>query len=199
MAEQQVEPGARRALALSPLPRHPDLPENLAFAEHGGVDTRGHREQMTGGDVVVEGIEVIGEGLGRKVGKVAQEVAYVLVRAVEALGDGVDLGAIARGEHDRFTDVGARGQIMQRLGQTLLRDDHPLEQFEWHRPVVQTDDDDRHALQAPSRRPVRRPARPETVPTDRRSRTRTLTDQAVAAVCGSSRRGGGGAIERRCW
>ena len=139
----KLSPARGRALALGPLPRHSHLPENLAFAEHGRVDTRGHREQMTGGDVVVEGIEVVGERLGRRMGQVAQEVAYVLVRAVEALGDGVDLGAIARGEHDRFTDVGARRQIMQRLGrrssETIIRSSNSSGTVRWFRPMTTID------------------------------------------------------------
>ena len=48
VAEQQVERGPGRALALGQLPRVADLAEDLGLAEHGRVEPGGHLEQVRG-------------------------------------------------------------------------------------------------------------------------------------------------------
>src|SRR4051812_6670920 len=86
-----------------------------------------------------------GELLRRQERQVGEEVAHVLVTGVEALGDRVDLGAVAGREHDGLRQVLSRAQIVEDLGQPGVVDGRPLEQVEWCGAVVQPDDDDRHA------------------------------------------------------
>ena len=90
-------------------------------------------------------VEMVGELLGRHERQLGEEVADVLVGAVEPLGDGVDLGAVARREDDDLADVLARREVVEGLGQARAVDRHPLEQVERHGAVVQSDDDDGHA------------------------------------------------------
>jgi hypothetical protein len=47
------------------------------------------------------------ELVGSKAAELAEEVADVGVRTVEALGEGVDLCPVARAEHHDLADVGA--------------------------------------------------------------------------------------------
>ena len=49
VAEQQVQARTRRALLLSAVPRHLHLAEDLALAEHGGVEPGGHGEEVGDG------------------------------------------------------------------------------------------------------------------------------------------------------
>ena len=60
---------------------------------------------MTYGVGVVEAGEVIGEKFRWGVHYVGEEVVDVLVSAVEFFGEGVDLDAVAGGEHYGFVDV----------------------------------------------------------------------------------------------
>ena len=83
----------------------------------------------TAGVVVVD-VEVVAEVLRREERHLGEEVADVLVGAVEALGDRVDLGAVARGEHDGLGDVLAGDEVVEGLGQRGVADGHPLEQVE---------------------------------------------------------------------
>ena len=146
VAEQQVEGRAGGALLAGPLPRLLDLAEDLALAEHGGVEAGGDAEEVGDGRRVVVDVEVVGEVLGREEGDLGEEVADVLVGAVEPLGDGVDLGAVAGGEHHGLGHVGARDQVVQGLRQRGIADGHALEQVERRAAVVQPDDDDGHAV-----------------------------------------------------
>ena len=146
VAEQQVERRAGGALLAGLLPGGAHLAEDLALAEHGGVEPGGHREQVGDGRRVVVDVEVVAEVLGGQEGHLGEEVADVLVGAVEPLGHRVDLGAVARGEHDGLGDVVARDEVVQGLRERGVADRHPLEQVERGAPVVQSDDDDRHSL-----------------------------------------------------
>ena len=77
------------------LPRVAYLPEDLGLAEHGRVETRCNREEVPRGTLVEVAVEVVGQLVGTQAGVVGDEVADVGVRAVEPLGDDVDLGAVA--------------------------------------------------------------------------------------------------------
>ena len=105
MAEQQVERGLCAAFFLGELPCRTHLTEDLALAEHCRIEAGGDLEQVGHGCVVVLAVEVGVQLVGSETGKVAEEVTNVGVGAVEALGDCVDLGAVARAEHDSFADV----------------------------------------------------------------------------------------------
>ena len=146
VAEEEVEGGAGGALLAGALPRLLDLPEDLALAEHGRVEAGGHREEVRDGRRVVVDVEVVAEVLGREERDLGEEVADVLVGAVEALRDGVDLGAVAGGQHHGLGHVGAGDEVVQRLGQRGVADGHALEEVERRAAVVQPDDDDGHAV-----------------------------------------------------
>ena len=145
VAEQEVEGGPGGALLAGPLPGHLHLAEDLALAEHGRVEPGGHGEEVGDGRRVVVDVEVVAEVLGGEEGDLGEEVADVLVGAVEPLGHRVDLGAVARGEHDGLGHVLAGDEVVERLRQRGIADGHPLEQVERRAPVVQPDDDDGHA------------------------------------------------------
>ena len=133
-------------MALRCLPRVADLPEDLALAEHCGVETRRHGKEVVRGPLVEVAVEVIGERLRREAGVLRDEVADVGVRAVEALGDDVHLGAVARREQDGFGDVGPGAEVVERLRQARTVDARALEDVERSDAVVQTDDDYRHGF-----------------------------------------------------
>ena len=83
------------------LPRAADLAEDLALAEHRGIEPGRHLEQVGDGRVVVLAVEVRVQSSGVQAAELAEEVADVGVGAVEALGDGVHLGAVAGAEAPR--------------------------------------------------------------------------------------------------
>ena len=150
VAEEQVEGRAGGALLAGPLPRLLHLAEDLALAEHRRVEAGGDAEEVGDRRRVVVDVEVVGEVLGGEEGDLGEEVADVLVGAVEPLGDRVDLGAVAGGEHHGLGHVRARDQVVQRLRQRGIADGHALEQVERRAAVVQPDDDDGHAVDLPT-------------------------------------------------
>ena len=145
VAEQPRQPGSGRPLVAGPLPGGADLAQDLALAQHHRLQARGHAEQVGRGRLVVVGEEVVAEVLRREEGQPGEEVADVLHAAVEALGDHVDLGAVARRQDDGLAHEVAAHQVAQGLGQVLGRDGHALEDLERDRAVAQSDDDERHA------------------------------------------------------
>ena len=84
--------------ACADLPRAAHLTEDLALAEHRRVEPGRHLEQVGDGGVVVLAVQVRVQLVGVEVAELAEEVADVGVRAVEALGHRVHLGAVARAE-----------------------------------------------------------------------------------------------------
>ena len=98
----------------------------------------------TAAGVVVD-VEVAGEVLGRELRERGEGVAHVCEGAVEALGEHVDLGAVARRQHDCLADVIARCDLGERLREVGAADGETLEELERRRPAVDSYDDDRHA------------------------------------------------------
>ena len=113
------------------------------LAQYGRIQTGGHREEVPGRITVVEAGQVVGELLGRHMGHLGEEVADVLVRTVELLGEYVHLDPVAGRQDHGLVDVLARREVGQRLGQARRRDRHALEQVERHGAVVETYDYDR--------------------------------------------------------
>ena len=180
VAEQRFSVARAVPSALRDLPRVADLAEDLGLAEHGRVETRGHREEVTRGALVEVAVEVVGRArrdAGRR-GR-AMKSRTSGVRAVEPLGDDVDLGAVAGRQHHGLGDVRPRAEVVERLGKARTVDTGPLEQLERCDAVVQTDDDDRHAgwrsfssrglvHSMPAGSNATQRASPGTVPPDRR-------------------------------
>ena len=143
----RLSAGPGGALVAGPLPGAADLAEDLALAEDGGVEPGG--DARTGGataGVVVVDVEVVAEVLGGEEGQLGEEVADVLVGAVEPLGRPrrPRCGCRSRARRPRRR-ARATHEVVQRLRQRGVVDRHPLEQVERGGPVVQSDDDDRHA------------------------------------------------------
>ena len=106
-----------------------DIPKALAdlgSADHGGVETRSHREQMADRFGVVECVEVVVDVFGGEPGMSAEELADVLIATVELLGVSVDLDPVAGRQHDDLTQVIGGAKIGKRLGDVVGRDRHPL-------------------------------------------------------------------------
>ena len=121
VAEEQVHRGACAALDLRDLPRLADLAEDLGLADHRRVEPGRDLEQVPDRGVVVMRVEMRVQLVGGDVADLAQEVADVGVGAVEALGDGVDLGAVARADQDDLAHVVAIGETTDGLGDLVRR------------------------------------------------------------------------------
>ena len=114
VAEEGGEHRAAGPLLLGALEGPPDLAHHLGLARDDGLEARGDGEEV-GGDVVVEADDrVLGELLDRKAGVLGEDVVDLGHGVVEAVDDGVDLGAQAGREHHRFLDVAAVAQRAER-------------------------------------------------------------------------------------
>ena len=87
---------------------------------------------------------MIVQRLGRDERDLRQEVAHVLEGTMKALGQDVDLGAVARAEHNTLGNIGAQQQIVERFVEIIRGDSDLLEHIERRRGVIQTDDYKRH-------------------------------------------------------
>ena len=154
VAEQQVQRRAGTALVLGQLPGGTDLAEDLVLAEHGRVEPGGHLEQVGDRGVVVLAVEVRVEIVGVQPAELAEEVADVAVGAVEPLGDGVDLGAVAGGEHHDLADVLAGTQRWTTLASvsalSATRSSTSIGLVRWLTPMTTID------MVGPTRSPSRR-------------------------------------------
>jgi hypothetical protein len=79
---------------------------------------------------VVQGVEVVGDVFWSEACISADELADVLVTAVEPLGVGVDLDAVASRQHDDLGEIVGRTEVGQRLRDVVGRDRHPLKHSE---------------------------------------------------------------------
>ena len=94
---------------------------------------------------VVVCVEMVSHILGGQTCMASQKLAYILVTAVEALGEGVHLNAIASGQHHNFREIVCFRQPAQHLWQLLGSDGHPLKLGERSRPMITTNRNDRHS------------------------------------------------------
>ena len=76
-----------------------DLAEHLLLADDGRIQAAGHREEMLDGGLAVADVGVFGEVGDRHAGLVGEHLADGRQAAVEGVDDGVDLDAVAGGEH----------------------------------------------------------------------------------------------------
>ena len=114
------------------------------LADHRRVEPGRDLEQVPDRGVVVMRVEVRVQLVGGDVADLAQEVADVGVGAVEALGDGVDLGAVARADQDDLAHVVAIGETTDGLGDLVRREGNALEHADRAAAMVDSDDQDRH-------------------------------------------------------
>ena len=145
MTEQQIQLGSGCAFRLGNIPRVANLTEDFGFTNNGGVDTRGNAEEMSGSRIGIVHVEVVGQFFRRSKRQFREEGAEIAIGRMKLFGDDIDLGAIAGRQHDGFAYVVVRQHIGQRLRQPSVIDRDSLEQSEWDRAVIQSNDDDRHA------------------------------------------------------
>jgi len=105
VAEEPTECRPDGALGPGDFPGITNLTEDLVFADHRGVESGGHGEEVTHRFCVVVGVQVIGDVLWREAGLTSQKLANVLVATMEPFGEGVDLDAVAGGQHDDLGEV----------------------------------------------------------------------------------------------
>ena len=105
VAKHGVEHGAHGIFGGRGFPGSAYLAEDFVFAEYGGVQPGRYRKEVPYGVGVVEAGQVFGKLFGRGVHDFGEKVVNVLVSAVEFFGEGVDLDAVAGGEHYGFGDV----------------------------------------------------------------------------------------------
>ena len=154
VAEKTVDGSARGVLGLGNLPGAAHLAEHLALADDRGIEPTRHREQMLGRVGVVVRVEVLGELLGEQVAQLGERVAHVLVGAMEALGEGVHLGAVTGGQHHCLAEVRAGDERVQGFRQIGLTERHALKQVERHGLVIESDGYKGHAVSFDARRPL---------------------------------------------
>ena len=107
--EQGLEHRADGALGSGGLPCVAYLAQYLVLADHHGVEPGGHAEQVSHRVGVVMGVELVADGLGREPRMAGEQLPHVRVAAVEALGVGVDLDAVAGGQQHRLAEMLGRG------------------------------------------------------------------------------------------
>ena len=106
------------------------LPEHLLFADHRGIQAAGHREQVLDGRFGIAHVGVFGEVAQAHAGMLREHLPDDRKPAVEGLDDGVDLDAVAGGQHHGLghqrrlqhllDDLGLFGLV----GAQLLQDRH---------------------------------------------------------------------------
>ena len=89
------------------------------LAEHGGIKSGGHLEQMLGGLDVEVGHQAVRQQQGVNTGVQGHRVANNPEGIVEALGIEVQLEPVTGGEHDRPPDQARLQKIPRQLGPTV--------------------------------------------------------------------------------
>ena len=146
LLEQHVERGADGAGLLADAQRLAGLAQDLALAEHHRVQPGGDVEQVRDRAVVVVHVEVRQHLVGRLAGALADHPRDRLDAAVEAVDVGVDLGAVAGGEHRRLGDVLALGDLADQLLHALGVEGDPLQDRDGGRVVGDAHDQDAHGV-----------------------------------------------------
>ena len=147
MTEQRPEGKTGGVFPAGQIGRGPHLTEDLALTQDRGVDPGRNLEQVGDRRIVHPAGEELRKhlGVGSHGSRIGTEEALDVGQAVvEALDDGIDLGTQARGEDDRFRDVLAAAERLERLGQVALWYRALLEDLERHVPFVDPHGNDRH-------------------------------------------------------
>ena len=136
--------GTRRLLRLRHLEGRTQLAEHFCLADHGRIETRANGEKVPGHGVVVGGEQMRGEPLDRQAGAVSEEPVELPERSVKGFAHGIDLGAVAGRNNDRFGDVVAATDLGQRLDQTGRRNRHPLQHLDRGGAMMQPNNNEGH-------------------------------------------------------
>ena len=113
---QLVQGAADGVVGLGGGVRAADLAEHLLLADDRGVKAAGHREQMLDGRFRVPHVGVLRQVVERHSGVFGQHLADHREAAVEGLDDGVDLDAVAGGQHHRLGHQGGLQHLVDDLG-----------------------------------------------------------------------------------
>jgi hypothetical protein len=111
------------------------LSENLRLADHQRIEPRGHAEQVPCRVDAAMRIEMPGQH-GRVDAVVVAEEARDGVRGGVGFGNGVDLGAVARREHDGLLADAVRGERLEGGLQATPREVDRLTQLDGGRAVA---------------------------------------------------------------
>ena len=79
-----------------------DLTQHLLLADHRGVQTRCHREQMLDSGLGIADVGVLGQIAHRHTGVLSEHLTDHRKTAVECIDYRIDLDAVAGGQHHRF-------------------------------------------------------------------------------------------------
>ena len=92
------------------------LPEHLLFADHRGIQPAGHREQVLDGCLGVTHVGVFGQVAQAHAGMLGEHLTDDREATVEGLDDGVDLDAVAGGQHHRLGNQRGLQHLLDDLG-----------------------------------------------------------------------------------
>src|SRR5262249_28987741 len=120
-----------------------DLAEDLRLTEDHRVETRRDAEEMTHGRVPASRQRRLPEEAAVHAMEPREE-SRERIEIVLALGDAVDLGAVARRDDRRLREDPLLVERAQRLARLLGREREPLPQVEGRAAVVPADEDEVH-------------------------------------------------------
>ena len=143
---ERAELAAGAADVLRGAQRDPDLTEHLTLADDHRVQPAGDREQVRHGAVLVVRVEVRGELVEVDAGMAGEQLGHLRKPGVEHVHLGVDLDAVAGGEHHRFAGVVADGNVVEQLTHGVRREDDPLQEIDRRGAVGQAHDQGAHVL-----------------------------------------------------
>jgi hypothetical protein len=140
--EEPIQHRAETAGVVRLLPGLLQLPEDLCFTQHQGVQPAGHADQVARRVLALVGVEMLIQLAGRDaVGAVHPIEQLFLARP---RGQAVDLRAIAGAQDQHFLDAGERAQLLDPGG--ILRAGYcdPLPDLDGGRVVTDSDRKKRH-------------------------------------------------------
>ena len=143
-SEQRVQRGPRRPLMGSQAVRRPDLRQDLRLAEEHRIQPGRYRVQMLGRILLVVRVERVGELVGRDLLRLRQEPLQIEEAGVIGLDLGVDLDAVARGQHDALPDGIEVPGAPVGLRQLVLAEREALEQLDRSSAVRHSQGEDGH-------------------------------------------------------
>ena len=121
-----------------------DLSEDLRLADDERVEPARDAEQVPRGVEIDEVLHVRRDFGRRHLVEVADEPGHVVTRALRVVAGGVDLGAVARRDDDRFARRSALGERDERLAYAPHVEVDALAQFDRSGPMADSDDDQLH-------------------------------------------------------
>ena len=143
MLEQTTQVASECVGVLGVAKRVFELPEDLRFAKHHGVESAGYPEYVANRVFIVQREE----GLGKAIAQLAIVVQpFLQVFAAPVLADYVKLGPIAGRKQQRFLDAIQCCQALERPRHLIAGESDLLANFDRCRVMVQPEYLQRHTL-----------------------------------------------------